>query len=135
MTKRTNHKSPAPARLPNGKFAPGRTGNPKGRPRKVHGREMLPRIEDLHNVLSTEMLKEHDYKLNGEQKSLPYIVLLLRQMKIDALKGDKAARKQLLEWYKEYLASKFDEKMKFFEIARDVELFSHWQLLELNEKM
>ncbi len=127
--------SPPPSRLPNGKFAPGFTGNPKGRPRKPKGREMLPRIEDLHNVLSTEMLKEHDYKLNGEEKSLPYVVLLLRQMKIDALKGDKMARRLLLEWWTQYLKDKYVDKMKFFETARDTEFLDFLQVLELDQKM
>ena len=127
--------SAPPSRLPNGKFAPGFTGNPKGRPRKPKGREMLPRIEDLHNVLSTEMLKEHDYKQNGEEKSLPYVVLLIRQMKIEALKGDKAARRELLEWWKSYLAAKYESKMQFFQTARDAEFFDFFQLLELDQKM
>lgn len=127
--------SQPPSRLPNGKFAPGFTGNPKGRPRKPKGREMLPRLEDLHNVLSTEMLKEHDYKQNGEEKSLPYIILLIRQMKVDALKGDKVARNQLLAWWKGYLENQFEEKMKFFETMRDRGVFNYFDLLELNEKM
>lgn len=135
MTDHINSKVIPTPRKSNGQFAPGFTGNPKGRPRKVRGHELLPRQEDLHNVLSTEMLKEHDYKQNGAEKSLPFIVLLIRQMKIDALKGDKSARKQLLEWYKEYLAYKFDEKMKFFEIARNAELFSYGELLEINKKI
>lgn len=125
---------PSP-RLPNGKFAPGFTGNPKGRPRKPKGRELLPRQEDLYNVLATEMLKEHEYKMNGEEKSLPYIVLLLRTLKIDALKGDKAARKLLLEWWKDVLAQKFKDKMDFFQAARDAEFYNFFELLELNEKM
>lgn len=123
-------------RKPNaGQFKKGQSGNPRGRPRKVKVREMMPRLEDLHSVLSTEMLKEHEYKLNGESKSLPYVVLLIRQMKVDALKGDKTARNQLLAWWKDVLAVKFKDKMEFFQAARDSELYNFFELLELNEKM
>lgn len=131
----TNNSSTKPRKPNTGQFKKGKSGNPRGRPRKPKVREMLPRIEDLHSVLSTEMLKEHEYKLNGESKSLPYVVLLLRTMKMEALKGDKTARKQLLEWWKDHLAKKYDDKMEFFQATRDADVLSHWDVLALNEKL
>lgn len=135
MTDKPDQKPPVIARKANGQFARGQTGNPKGRPPKPKGREMLPRREDLDAVLGHQMLMEHKYKLNGKETSQPYVVLLLEQLKLDTLKGDKAARKQLLDWYREMLGRQFDDKMALFETLRDRDLMSYWDIQKLNEKM
>lgn len=117
----------------NGRFKKEHSGNPRGRPRKPKPRGLLPRQEDLQAILEYEMLKEHPYSVNGEEASRPYIVLFIQKLKIDALKGDKTARKMILTWWKEHLAAKYEDKMKLFEAIRDEMLFE--DMLKMNEKI
>lgn len=88
--------APLEPRKPNGQFAPGFTGNPKGRPKK---NRLKPIRDHMDAQLVHMMLREHKFTENGQSKPLPFIVGLIKKLQVDALKGDRFAQKRLLDWF------------------------------------
>lgn len=115
-------------------FKKGCSGNPKGRPKKLQGREIRPRKEDLQAVLNYAMTSEYTYTLNGEEQSLPFIVLLFRKMQQDALKGDRHARTFLLQNFQKNMDEQYKDKMEFLQLAREKDLISLWEAAEYYDK-
>jgi hypothetical protein len=69
-------------------FLPGKSGNPKGRPRGTKS----PTGDEVFDQLMTVTRK-------GKPKKIKAIDALLSQLMIDALKGDHKARKLALDYW------------------------------------
>jgi hypothetical protein len=91
----TKHKSPKPddyqvgyGRPPKAtQFAPGKSGNPKGRPKGTR-----PVGAILQEVLGQKIVVTE----NGKSRRLPFLEVLFRRLANDAVRSDKAAMKLLL---------------------------------------
>lgn len=115
-------------RLPNGKFAPGFTGNPKGRPKK---NRLKPIRGHVDAQVVHMMLREHTFAENGQTKKLPFIVWLLKKMQADALKGDRFAQKRLLDWFSGTLERRHEEKTKAIETMYEIEKLHDVDMINL----
>lgn len=117
MTDEIDNDQPIPEttpepRMPNGKFAPGFTGNPKGRPKK---NRLTASREVIDAQVAHMMMRDHSFAENGEKKSLPFIVWLLKKLQADALQGNRYAQRTLLEWFTGTLKRREADKMAFLE--------------------
>ncbi|MEQ8397583.1 DUF5681 domain-containing protein [Thalassobaculum sp.] len=79
------------------RFVKGRSGNPRGRPRKVK-----PQPIKLSDAPSDTFLEREAYRVvtlreNGQAIELPVMQAVLRSMAMDAIKGKRLSQKYLLE--------------------------------------
>jgi len=70
------------------RFKPGQSGNPKGRPKKV---------KDLDKLLDNELSETIRFSDRGESRSASKREVLVKSLVNDAIKGDRAARKLVVE--------------------------------------
>jgi hypothetical protein len=75
------------------RFKPGQSGNPSGRPK---GKRSVGAI--LHDVMNRNISVTE----NGKTRKVSAIEAMLHRLRSDALRGDKAAVKQLLPLYERY---------------------------------
>jgi hypothetical protein len=80
------------------RFKPGRSGNPKGRPRGRHRPEAM---------LIRAMSELVDIRVNGRVKKLPALMVLFLRMRNRALEGDLKACAMLVSWLR---ASDLDQQ-------------------------
>ncbi|WP_347269961.1 DUF5681 domain-containing protein [Rhizorhabdus histidinilytica] len=79
---------------PRGKpFKPGKSGNPKGRPKGAKG---------LATLASEIIYSPVDVMQNGESKRMSALAAVLHRTKVDAIKGDKAAAERFLKLAEKY---------------------------------
>lgn len=102
-------------------FKKGQSGNDKGRPKKVIG-EFQMRHEDVRDLLLRSLKQAVPLKKNGEITTMPYIMALFEKIKQDALKGDRYARKYLLEMMATFLTEKFELKMQLAQVLYDSDI-------------
>ena len=76
-------------------WKPGRSGNPKGRPKK---------IKDFDKLLDRELSETVRVTDGGESKLLPKRDLIVKRLVNEALKGDRAALKLVLSFMKNNLS-------------------------------
>jgi Family of unknown function (DUF5681) len=74
-------------------FRPGRSGNPKGRPRKV---------ATLPDIFSKELRSLVSIVNNGKRKKVPMLVAIVKQHLNKAANGDSKAAAMVLNHLKEY---------------------------------
>ena len=79
------------------RFAKGKSGNPRGRPRKQKPRQ--PRLSDAPSdgFLSEEAYRTVTLRENGETIELPLIQAVMRSLGMSAVKGNRLSQKYFLE--------------------------------------
>jgi len=82
------------AKPPQGKrFEPGKSGNPKGRPKGAKG---------LATLASEIMISKVEMMQNGKPKKMSALEAVLHRTKVDAIKGNKAAAERFIRLAERY---------------------------------
>jgi len=106
-------------------FAKGKSGNPRGRPKKKDKRPI--RFSD---AMSERFLEEEAYRTvtlreNGQPIELPVTQAVMRSMATSAIKGNRLSQKYFLEWLSNvegvHYQAKLDRYMRLQELKRDSE--------------
>jgi hypothetical protein len=111
-------------------FKKGASGNPKGRPKK---NRLKPNREHVDAQVAHMMLRPHNFSENGEIKSLPFIVWLLKKLQADAMKGNRFAQRTLLDWFTGTLKRRESDKMKMIEVLRSQDIINFENALDIME--
>lgn len=111
-------------------FKKGESGNPKGRPKKTR---LKPNREHIDAQVAYMMLRPHSFSKNGEMKSLPFIVWLLKKLQADAMKGNRFAQRMLLDWFTGTLKRRESDKMKMIEVLRSQDIINFENALDIME--
>lgn len=80
-------------------FPKGKSGNPKGRPRKQAPEQYQENIDQQ----IIELMMGAPTTFPRGKKSQPFIITLIQRLQADALKGNRTAQKMLLNWFSEVL--------------------------------
>lgn len=84
---------------PQFQFKKGRSGNPKGRPRKAAKKAASPRFEDasLDKLLEQEAFRLLQLNENGKPVEMSAAQAILRSLLVDGVKGNRLAKKYAFE--------------------------------------
>lgn len=108
-----------------GQFVKGRSGNPRGRPRKF--KPQPPKLSDAPSdwYLENEAYKPIELMENGRKVELSGVQAVMRALKINALKGSRLSQKYFLEYVREeeerQLKRKVDNYFILEKLKRDGE--------------
>ncbi len=104
------------------RFKPGRSGNPRGRPRKP---------KPIQELLATELRQRAPVRENGREQKLPKLELVVKRLVHDAIHGNYQAVRLLIDLIKVTEEGSdpglVDRTMKAL-IAEDQEIMARYQL-------
>lgn len=92
-----------------GQFKKGQSGNPRGRPKR---NRLTRNLRHVNDQLDRMMLSDMTFEENGKKKTLPFVMWMIKRMQRDAMRGDRAAQRQLLGWFRDNLESRNQEKLE-----------------------
>ncbi len=79
------------------RFQKGRSGNPRGRPRKKPGLGPSPSNESFDAIMRRELEEEMSMSINGRPKA-SYAVVFIKTVRRDALRGCKNSRRLMMSY-------------------------------------
>lgn len=98
------------------RFKKGRTGNPKGRPKKAKEREPPRRFGD--GVLDSELVEEAFRQLqlheNGKPVRLPTSQAIVRSLLLDGVKGNRLAKRYAFELLRREEREALERSIEFY---------------------
>ena len=114
------------------RFKPGRSGNPKGRPRKADAKPRLP--SPLEQLFEDALIQEGDRLIpltdGGRHGSITAIQAVARSTHVSAMKGNAHAQRTLLSLRLEIERRRQQERSKFFIEALDIKVALEQRLRE-----
>lgn len=98
----------------NTRFKKGKSGNPRGRPKKVKPRPLKLSDAPSEHIFEEEIYRPVNLLDQGEQVSLPTLRAIMRSQTMSAIKGNRFAQKEVLERAERLEREKRGEKIKYY---------------------
>lgn len=102
------------------RFVKGRSGNPRGRPRKAKARTIQLADAPFDSFLEIEAYRSLALRENGQAIELPMVQAVMRAAARDALRGNRHAQKYFLELVAQTEERHQNEKISLYTRFRDI---------------
>ena len=103
-------------------FKKGRSGNPKGRPRKVRERSLKLSDGSFEDFFEHEVYRTIRVIDGGSPTEMPVVQATIRSIVTGALKGNRLSQQVLLKWVQDKEEQRVREKHEFFAHMRACKL-------------
>jgi hypothetical protein len=102
------------------RFVKGRSGNPRGRPRKTKARAIQLADAPFDSFMETEAYRPLALRENGQAIELPMVQAVIRAAARDALLGKRHAQKYFLDLVAQTEVRRQNEKIELYNLFRDI---------------